>query len=31
MWKEVLNMKDDEPYTLEDAYNNAYGMALAQL
>lgn len=31
MWKEILNMEDDEPFTLEDAYNNAYGMALAQL
>ena len=31
MWKEILDMEDVAPYTLEDAYNNAYGMALAQL
>lgn len=31
MWKEILNMEDEKPYTLEDAYDNAYGMALAQL
>jgi hypothetical protein len=31
MWEETLSVPDDKPYTLEDAYNEAYGMALAQL
>ena len=31
MWEETLSVPDDKPYTLEDAYNEAYGSALAQL
>lgn len=30
MWKETL-LTPDEPLTLQDAYNAAYGSALAQL
>lgn len=31
MWEETLSVPNEEPYTLEDAYNEAYGMALVQL
>ena len=31
MWEETLSVPGEEPYTLEDAYNEAYGSALAQL
>ncbi len=31
MWEETLSVPDDKPYTLEDAHNEAYGMALTQL
>lgn len=31
MWEDVVNAPEPEPYTLKDAYENAYGSALAQL